>query len=476
MILELLSRRYWLVVASVSLFGAAMLYALGQPLLSSFLALILFGLCLWPTVRHAAKTERGFPTIAVVAMAFGLQYALPVVFTDRLIDIVPLPAEIDEESLVAALVMAIGGMAVFVGVTHARPVIAGINALPALHLQLDRFKALIFCVVVGAIAILCSTAFSIIPSDQHTTYGALLNVLRNQLLVVIGILAWLAFTGNALWLRIAFFAVNAVAVIVGISSGMLEFVVAPLVVALFLHWHYTRQVSKTLVLLVTCLVLFLNPVKSEFREAVLQSPNVSGMQKVTMWVEAATGYWLGSAGGERPGQSTEGPGRFFKRLDMIDLLAHVYDSTPERTPFLYGQTYSFFVYTLIPRFLWPEKPVNDNATLAIKYWLTTPEGAERSSFAVGLLGEAYANFGIVGIVAIMAFAAMMLLLIQRLFGTEASGAGGAAILLAFIVFFINGIGSNAAYLFGNVVQSMLLSWLLLSWARLGQDAGLPTGS
>jgi hypothetical protein len=57
----------------------------------------------------------------------------------------------------------------------------------------------------------------------------------------------------------------------------------------------------------------------------------------------------------------------------------------------------------------------------------------------------------------------ILLVMMRLFGAADAGPGGAAIMMSFFIYFLNGLGSSAEILFGNVLQSMLASYLLLYW-------------
>jgi hypothetical protein len=82
-----------------------------------------------------------------------------------------------------------------------------------------------------------------------------------------------------------------------------------------------------------------------------------------------------------------------------------------------------------------------------------------------LLGEAFINFGWVGVALIMLFQGVIISLLERMFGGVASGPGGQAVFIAFFVFFLNGIGSSAEIVFGNILQNLLCGYFLLLWAR-----------
>jgi hypothetical protein len=155
------------------------------------------------------------------------------------------------------------------------------------------------------------------------------------------------------------------------------------------------------------------------------------------------------------------------RADFIHQVAYIHSMTPSVIPYQFGRTYSFFAVAIIPRIIWPNKPVAGNANefYAVTYGVTTEEGAKRSTFGVSILGEAFINFGWIGIVLIMLMQGVAIGAIQHSFGGAASGAGGQAVFLAFFVYFLNGIGSSAEIMFGGILQNLVCGYLLLLWAR-----------
>jgi hypothetical protein len=69
----------------------------------------------------------------------------------------------------------------------------------------------------------------------------------------------------------------------------------------------------------------------------------------------------------------------------------------------------------------------------------------------------------VGAVLVMALLAVVLLALQRVFTTPRSGPGGYALFLSFFIFFLNGLGSSLEILFGNLLQNVIVSYLLVYW-------------
>jgi hypothetical protein len=122
---------------------------------------------------------------------------------------------------------------------------------------------------------------------------------------------------------------------------------------------------------------------------------------------------------------------------------------------------------LIPRALWANKPEAGSANnfFAINYGLLTEEGAKTTTFGMSLLGESFINFGWAGVVFVMLIQGLAIAVLEWIFGSRMSGAGGQAVFIAFFVFFLNGIGSSAEILFGNILQNLLFGYVLLWWAR-----------
>jgi len=86
-----------------------------------------------------------------------------------------------------------------------------------------------------------------------------------------------------------------------------------------------------------------------------------------------------------------------ERASLMQLL--LYERTLSGSvPFMYGETYAVVPELLIPRILYPENPTTHEGTyrLNIHYGFQTREQTETTTIGFGLLNEAYANFGLVG--------------------------------------------------------------------------------
>jgi hypothetical protein len=84
--------------------------------------------------------------------------------------------------------------------------------------------------------------------------------------------------------------------------------------------------------------------------------------------------------------------RGLMRFNDVESVAAIYRWTGSSQPFLEGETYGRIPIALVPRALWPEKPVT---TTPINEWFFTHEGG---SSPTTVMGEGYLNYGWPGVV------------------------------------------------------------------------------
>ena len=103
------------------------------------------------------------------------------------------------------------------------------------------------------------------------------------------------------------------------------------------------------------------------------------------------------------------------RLNLSNLMGVVVHETPDNRPYLLGKTYFLLFPLLVPRFVWPDKPIGHAATidLTLYYGIQSDREKIRTSIGVGFLAEAYANFGLTGVLALSALIGWGLRLIDR---------------------------------------------------------------
>lgn len=449
----------------------AILSGYGYPPLHSLLALILIGVCLYPTTQYLSQKKEGLPTLAVLCAAYGFQFGLPVFTREATIQLMGLNIQkLSDTDVAVALIMAILGVsAQQLGYYWFRRSKVQ-NMIPVARLPLDKTKALLYCVLmVILVPLVLASKVPILEFLQPPS--SILRVLQNQVLVAIGVLGWIVYSlRDSRLYKVGLYALVFIVAVRGISTGALEEALVPFAVLFVVKWRYTKKIPVGPILAATALIVFLSPVKDDYRKELVNNAerevtNQSVVSKAFLWIEQATEFWADTLSGSQGfGEATSSA---TSRVDLIHQFAYIHSMTPSVIPFQYGATYSYFAVALVPRVIWPDKPTagSANTFYGVSYGITDEEGAQRSTFGVSLLGESYINFSWFGVISVMFLQGALLCILQHSFGGARSGAGGQAIFLAFFVFFLNGIGSSAEILFGNILQNLVLGYLLLLWAR-----------
>jgi hypothetical protein len=109
--------------------------------------------------------------------------------------------------------------------------------------------------------------------------------------------------------------------------------------------------------------------------------------------------WIGH-GLEPPAEGTtlrEAP-KVLDRTSLFHIFCLVVSRTPDPLPYLEGETYGFVPGQFVPSVFWDAKPPAHIATntLSVYYGLQVMEATVKTTIAFGLLTEAYANFGFIG--------------------------------------------------------------------------------
>ncbi len=431
-----------------------------------FLATVLLSVCAYPSARYFANKEAGLPAFSVLCLAYAFQFALPIFTREPTLQLVyDQYAYIDHESVTAALLLSILGVVALQIGYYRSLTTSSTTGLPTIGLHLDEKKAVAYCVAVLLSIPLLAKAPNLLPQPLFVQLSALIKILQYQALVAVAIMGYLIYSGRgSIWYRAILYSIIGLSVLYGLSTAFIEQSVAPVAALLIVRWQLTRRLPVRSLIAGIAIVLFLSPVKHEYRKVVWAEDNtvdISSAGKALLWTRLASQYWVDTLGGRQTlVESTE---QAASRTDLIHQFAHVCSITPSEIPYQNGATYSYFLVTMIPRVLWPEKPETGGANrfFGVNYGLTTEDGAEKTTFGISILAESYINFGWIGIVIIMSFQGLVLGILQHLFGEQKSGAGGQAVYVSFFVFFLNGVGTSAEILFGNIVQSLLFSCALL---------------
>jgi hypothetical protein len=101
-------------------------------------------------------------------------------------------------------------------------------------------------------------------------------------------------------------------------------------------------------------------------------------------------------------EETKLAAKLVDRTSLFQMMCLVTSITPSQQPFLRGETYFDIPAQLVPRFLWANKPLGHVSTskLSVYFGIQSEEDTEKTTIGFGLLAEAYANFGFIGLLGV----------------------------------------------------------------------------
>ncbi|MEY3367585.1 MAG: hypothetical protein RI973_740 [Bacteroidota bacterium] len=252
-------------------------------------------------------------------------------------------------------------------------------------------------------------------------------------------------------------------IVKSLKYGMFtELVFMGLFVTLMILMKYHVSLLKKVVVVVVgvIILLFIQSIKYEFRTRTWYDVNSSGLgARVDVFQDLL-------------GDRVSNPAILYNNLMLSGVLDRTNQGSltamairyvPEYEPFAKGETiFGAIVASLVPRFLWPDKPRIGGVENMRRF--TGFELAGPTSMDIGQLGDAYVNFGAWGGAAFLFFYGLIFNLItSRLF--QVSSKSSPAILLWIPVFFAGCIQVESSVLsvFGHL-SKVFLFYLGVKWA------------
>lgn len=272
--------------------------------------------------------------------------------------------------------------------------------------------------------------------------------------VVILLAAVVAFSRNASSSsRVVLFCLLVVEAVSGVAAGMKGAVLLPFVAAL-LAFVYTRgKIPKHSIAIGIVLFLVMVSIVEDYRHALNRGGHRSSTGPIALRV-------LGTV------EITPSVGRLstsadliLDRVQMLDAFALIIEKTPSPVPFERGKYYLVApAMNLVPRVLWPEKPVLNVAERTSRAYYS--EALARSSASTRtIFGDLYANFGSGGVAVGMLTLGAIVGAVRRAFVKQRS-------LLAFVayvsaIYLLLSYESDAASMIAGVPR-LLIGALLVT--------------
>jgi|GEM_PF-2577353 len=210
------------------------------------------------------------------------------------------------------------------------------------------------------------------------------------------------------------FVVGAVlTIIMGLTALMLAQIVVPVALIIFGYVLGSGKMPWRLLLATLLIAALLHPGKYAMRDEYWgEDARGVTLNDLPSFYSEWIGYGLEEIGGVAGLVSASGnikrvsasederrPSTIFERSGNLHMLLLVQKLSPTVVPFFYGDTYAPIPRLLIPRFLDEAKGISHagSVMLTVAYGVVSREQISSVSIAWGLVPEAYANFGYLGV-------------------------------------------------------------------------------
>jgi len=244
---------------------------------------------------------------------------------------------------------------------------------------------------------------------------------------------------------------------IDLSTGTIGLALRIALIPLFLYCTIRRRIPWPFLGLGLAAILLLQPAKTLFRaQEERESRSGAGIaERVGDFVLAVNEVLSGSSE-----LKTSPVQMAADRMNIITTFAECLRMTPTAIPFWKGETYRPLLWKLIPRVIYPAKPLDDvSQSFPHRYGLLSASDLS-TSYKLPQLVEAYINFGTPGVVVIMFIVGTIYQLPSLLFVHEGMGAG-AIIAGVYMATQMLDIEANFSLVFGGL-QWVLIFLLLTS--------------
>jgi hypothetical protein len=426
------------------------------------LGVLIVAVSLLPMFDWIRSGSSSIPMFGLIAASFGLQFGFAVFSQTNSIIVQSKATEIPWEYVRKAQCLALLGIAsMILSFWLVSRSIRG-TSLPKVNLPLNsaqRRRLLFFCLVCWS----AGWALNAFGFDWLGGINRLLGALPLLALAVMSIGIYKNRQNDStVGEKVTLFLLIGGLSYMGLGTTMLESFFIPLVIFLIIRTAKTRRISLTIVVLGFLGMSVLNGIKIEVRSALGDNQSPYGSHSAR-WVDVlkradASLLWKDDVNNGTPAYWRT----LLDRFGLLNRFGWVCMNTPSRVPYFEGETYKYFLYAPVPRFLWRGKPIasDSNATLDYAYMLRSVSGGDTYVIGIGYIPEAYANFSWMGVALVLLIQGGLFGVFNEFLNGERSE-GGAAVFILVTANFINGIGATSVMLFGNIVQIILCCVLIV---------------
>jgi hypothetical protein len=435
--------------------------------IQGFLAFALLLISWRAYLRWQRSGDYAIPIFAMLSFMYWLYYAVPLFLEEPIVSTIyePIGHDLTETAISKALIMALTGVCFLWLGMNSRIVQSFVPTNPKLSFELNNSttRYVRAVLIVGSLLSLSDIPLFLLGEGSRQLISIVVSVVP---LLAFALLFRQVIRGQAdLIDRILVVGFLAVRFITGLSSGWLGVFASIVLICGAIYLAERRRLPRLVLVTVVLFTVFFQLGKEDFRKTYWQSddPGQGGrVERVAFWIQASFEKWeeaINDSSGESLRRALNPS---ISRISLLNQTANVIEQTPSVVPYQNGQLYSYLIVTWIPRFVWPDKPsVNDsNRYYQVAYGLTAEDQLGTVSIAVGLLAEAFINFGWIGVVAIMFVVGVFFDFYQRIFLGKDSGVLMTAIGLIMLPQFL-AIESQMAQYLGGILQQVLVTLVVM---------------
>lgn len=374
-------------------------------LIQLLLALALLLIPWMSYLRKRARENFHLPVFAIISFMYWVYYAPALFWADLRLPVgqSPMGTDLPPEMITAALVMCfIGVCFLWLGTRIRIGSALSPSRLPDLMLDNSRRNYLRALLIFSALLSVWEISPYVLGEGGRQMVILFMTFVP---LLAFAILFRLYLRGQASRFdKFLVFGFLITRLIVGLSSGWLGSAASIIIVCGATFLAERRRIPRIPVIAVILLTLFFQVGKEEFRQAYwTDQTQASQLSRVSFWVNASLEKWTDASLDPSGDSPRELLSQSVSRVSLLTQSANVIDQTPAVVPYQNGRLYKYFLITYIPRFVWPDKPSasEPNRFYQIAYGVTAEEDIGKVAIGVGVLTEAFINFGWIGVVGIM---------------------------------------------------------------------------
>jgi hypothetical protein len=235
-----------------------------------------------------------------------------------------------------------------------------------------------------------------------------------------------------------------------ISRGAVVFIFSAIVFLCVVYYILSRKIPIFIIIFVILSGIFLHSIKYEIRDSIWYKNNLNSLDKIYITKNIIVENFSVSRL-KNINYSAINNHRLFHSINSLNIVSKL---TPEKIYFFQGASYKIIYSKFIPRFIWKNKPLDEQGNFWGHRYLVLSPDDNATSWNFPVLNEFYANYGMAGVIFGMFFLGFIIkFLILKLWTKNISDV---EILISSIILFnFFFLENNLSQILGKVINQFL---------------------